>query len=312
MAYKRLITKWYEPIVFTEPLARDFAAEMAFVCNELTRRDPQFKSNYLHIDGRPAVFVYNAHNFSGAWEQAISLAREACRESGGVYLIGDFEVSPHPMFDRKRKEDYPAKARHFDAVTDYTLFSGHTFTSLWEYVSSGQLDAALTNGRALADASLSKQFYPGIIAQYFKSQQAPQTAPAGSHLGPTAQRAFVTDGSAGLVPIYKPNGSEDPDSVARNSRCTLDLLIRKTLATRPRFMFVTSWNEPYEGTMIEPSRFPNPAGYVMGTDFLDLLATQLGRKPAAPADSAAHTAPPQSPCGQLADILKDANAERKD
>jgi len=270
MGYKKVIKAWYEPIPFTPPLAEDFAAEIGFVCNEMPTLDPNFRSNYLHLDGRPAVFVYNAHGFSGAWEQAVSLARETCEGSGGIYLIGDFEVSPHPSFNRKRTEEYPRKARHFDAVTNYTLFSGHTFTSLWEYISSGQLDAALQNGRNLGEASRSGQFYPGIIAQYFKTRKADAAAP--KRPGVIKDRAFITDGSAGLVPIYKPDGSEDRQSLARNSRCTLQVLLRKTFRTKPDIVFITAWNEPYEGTMIEATRLPNPAGYIMHDDFLGLLA----------------------------------------
>ena len=276
MEYKKLIKEWYEPIPFTEQIAKGFAAEMGFVCNEVPKQDRNFKTSYLHIDGRPAVFVYNAHGFSGAWEQAISLARKTCEASGGIYLIGDFEVSPHAMFDEKRKEEYPCKASHFDAVTNYTLFSGHTFMSLWEYISSGQLDSALQNGKCLAEASQSKQFYPGIIPQYFKSKKAHANNTATKRRSrQLADRAFVTDGSAGFVPIYKPTGSEDREAVVRNSRCTLQILLRKTLQAEPQVVFITSWNEPYEGTMIEPTRSPNPAGYVMNDDFLDLIASCL-------------------------------------
>lgn len=276
MAYKKLIKQWYEPIPFSEQLAQDFADEMSFVCNEVPKRDPSFKTSYLHIDGRPAVFVYNAHGYSGEWEKAIALARQACEASGGIYLIGDFEVSPHPMFDRKREEDYPPKARLFDAVTDYTLFSGHTFLSLEEYISSGQLNAALKIGRRLAEVTTSKKFYPGIIPQYFKSQKVdPEDAPAGRRPGALDDRVFVTDGSAGLVPIYKPADSEDRETIDRKSRATLQLLLEKTFSTKPEVVFVTSWNEPYEGTMIEPTRTPNPAGYVMRGDFLELISTHL-------------------------------------
>ncbi len=35
-----------------------FAAEMAFVCEAVPQMDPGFKEHYLHIDGRPAVFVW--------------------------------------------------------------------------------------------------------------------------------------------------------------------------------------------------------------------------------------------------------------
>jgi hypothetical protein len=47
------------------------------------------------------------------------------------------------------------------------------------------------------------------------------------------------------------------------------------LATAPEIVFVTSWNEPYEGTMIEPTMTANPACYVMDTDFVDLIERGL-------------------------------------
>jgi hypothetical protein len=276
MQYKHLITNWYDPIELNDTLAVDFASEIAFIRNEWPKMDPGFKANYLHIDGRPAVFVYNAHGLTGAWEKAIARTREECEPAGGVFLIGDFEVSPHPMFDKKRKEEYPRKAALFDAVSDYTLFSGHTTLSLFEYISSGQLKAALDIGQRLGESSRSGQYYPGIITQYFKSQAVPPASgPAPAHDQQLPDRTFVIDGKTGFVPIYKAAEGEKTDSVARNSQCTLQLLLRETFQRKPRVIFITSWNEPYEGTMIEPTVSANPAGYVMRNDFLTLLGRCL-------------------------------------
>lgn len=279
MSYHKVIKNWYDPIVFTPQLIDALADEFAFIRRELPRLDPGFRTNYLHIDGRPAVFVYNAHGYSGEWEQAVAAVRRAGKSAGGLYLIGDFEVSPSPMFDHKRKEDYPRQAALFDAVSNYTLFNGYREFTLHEYIAEGRLGAALANGRMLAASTISKTYYPGIIAQYFKSRPM-QTGEPSADVCPGALpgRAFVQAQDTGFAPIYRPAGTESPEVTAENSRCVLQALLASTFQSSPKIVFVTSWNEPYEGTMIEPSDSPNPACFVMGTTFLDLLRRFTGRE----------------------------------
>jgi hypothetical protein len=274
----KLIQKWYEPIVFREETVEAFAAELRFVCRDLPRLDPNFRTNYLHIDGRPAVFIYNAHNYAGQWKRAIERVRNESAASGGIYLIGDFEVSPHESFNLKRRRDYPEKAAAYDAVSNYTLFSGWCFLSLEQYIRQGHLKAAMANGSEIAKASIQRRYYPGIIAQYFKTRLAKpgEPPPAGFHYNPP-DRQWVTDGTAGLIPIYSPSEKESANSVRLNSRRALESLIDTVFQTQPDIVFITSWNEPYEGTMIEPTQSPNPAGFVMSTTFLDLLRSRLQR-----------------------------------
>lgn len=273
MAYQHIMQHWYEPIVFDEAVAEAFSSAVSWVSTTLPSRDPNFASSYLHIDGRPAVFVYNAHSFAGQWQQAIELTRQKAAAGGGIFLIGDFEVSPHPYFDQKRVHEYPAKAALYDAVSNYTLFSGWTFFSLHEYIQQGCLQEALHIGRTLGSHSLSGRYYPGIIAQYFKSRALAPGETGGGHCpGQLNDRVFMTDGSAGYFPVYWGRPEESVDSVGIQSRCELRRLLSATVRSGPELVLVTSWNEPVEGTMIEPSQSPNPACYTMGSDFLDLLA----------------------------------------
>lgn len=276
MSYQKIIKNWYDPIQFDESTAEAFASEIHFVCESLPRMDPAFKESYLHIDGRPAVFVYNAHGFAGDWEHALKLARERCAAVGGVFLIGDFEVSPHPMFDGKRKEEYPRKASFFDAVTNYTLLSGYTTVTMHEYITTGQLAGALSNGRELGRSSKSGDYYPGIIAQYFKSRVlGPGEATARDCRHHMRDRTFVRDANVGYAPVYAPEERDSQAAVDLKSRQALEALIGATLATKPEIVFVTSWNEPYEGTMIEPTKTANPACYVMDADFVKLIERGL-------------------------------------
>ena len=280
MSYLKIIKNWYDPIRFDEKVADAFASEMAFVCEELPRMDPGFKDNYLHIDGRPVVFVYNAHGFAGEWERALKRSRERCAAAGGVFLIGDFEVSPHPMFDQRRKEEYPHKASFFDAVTNYTLLSGHTTVTMYEYITTGQLADALSNGRTLGQSSKSGKYYPGIIGQYFKSRGIKPGETSGRdcrrHL---PDRTFVTDKNVGHAPVYRPKDGESQAATDSKSRQTLQILLGATLATKPEIVFVSSWNEPSEGTMIEPTKTANPSCYVMDTDFVDLIERGVRGEP---------------------------------
>jgi hypothetical protein len=272
-SYQQIIENWYDPIVFDEQAAEAFSSAVAYVCNTLPSRDPNFATSYLHIDGRPVVFIYNAHSFAGQWSQAISLTRQKCAAAGGIYLVGDFEVSPHPSFDWKRTNEYPAKAAYYDAISNYTLFTGWTFMSLHEFIEQEHLRQAMINGQVLGDCSISGRYYPGIIAQYFNSRAlqpgeiVPNPCP-----GYLADRAFITDGTTGYIPIYWGQQGEPAESVATRSRCDIRRLLYAAIGTGPQLMFVTSWNEPAEGTMIEPSQTPNPACYTMGSDFLDLLS----------------------------------------
>jgi hypothetical protein len=272
----KLIRNWYEPIVFNAQTVEAFAAELRFVYQSLPKLDPNFRTNYLHVDGRPAVFIYNVHHYAGDWKRAIERVRDESKSSGGVYLIGDFEVSPHEAFDRKLKDEYPGKAAVYDAVTDYTLFSGYPFLGLDAYIRDGHLKAALANGRELAKSSIQHRYYPGIICQYFKSREIkPDDRPDAKYRYNPPDRCWVTDGTAGLCPIYSPSAQESAETVKTQSRRAMEALLDTVFQTQPEIVFITSWNEPYEGTMIEPTQSPNPAGFVMGTTFLDLLRSRL-------------------------------------
>ncbi len=108
--------------------------------------------NYLHIDGRPVVFLYLTRIFVGDVAQAMEDVREIVREVTGeeVFIVGD-EVYWHP----------PASSRValFDGVTAYNM---HTSVP---GIAQGFADKVISQYRVWAGASaeMGVTFVPDVM-----------------------------------------------------------------------------------------------------------------------------------------------------
>lgn len=268
---RKLIKTWSEPIPLSAEHAADLAEDLAWATVTLPAKDPNFARQYLHIDGKPVVYVYSAHSLGGAWEEAVAKAREKAK--GRLYLAGDFEL--YRTLFTANADAYRAKAAKFDAVTNFTPlngYPGYATSSIEQFLAEGEMDAVLDNGAALAGASAAKQYFPGITTQYFKAK--PGAKDGRTRDAEVAAPSFVMDKTVGYLPLALAKPGEPRADLAPRSREAIRALLDKVLSRRPALVFINSWNEPEEGTMIEPTVSPNPAGYVMGGDFLRTLATE--------------------------------------
>jgi hypothetical protein len=271
---RKRIKAWYEPIPLSAEDAADMAEDLAYAATTLPSLDPNHARQYLHIDRRPAVYVYSAHSLGGAWRDALAGAR--ARAKNRLYLIGDFECN-RALYAGK-KDDYAKAAAEYDAVTNFTPLNGYpayATASIEQFLAEGEMDAALDNGRELAAASRSKAWFPGLTTQYFKVKPGAKD-PKDRDLE-LLRPAFIDDTSVGYLPLARAAPGEAPASVARRSREAIDGMLDRVFRRSPELIFINSWNEPEEGTMIEPTATPNPAGYVMGDDFLRALAKRTAR-----------------------------------
>lgn len=251
--------------------ATQFDNEIRYLCNNYTS-DP----NYIHVNGRPAIFLYGLNRWVGPdITRAIDGATAACN---GVrpYIIGDFQLTARQFPTEAGPLDYAKKADLVDAISNYTLFGGYGYywdddstykyafgTTGWDHVPPGKtrLDTFFANGQAFSKSS-GKPFYPGLEPQYFKLSSRDCATCQGS---PLNDSPYI-----GYQPTARQDSSTD---VIADSRAAIkaEWDHMRELPKAPKFSFVTSWNEPVEGTMIDASVGTNSDNYAMLDDFLQQI-----------------------------------------
>ena len=265
---RHLIKAWYEPIPLSGEHVPDYAEDIAFAARSLAQIDSHFREQYLHIEGRPVVYIYSAHSLGADWRDALELGRQLAGDP--LFIIGDFEFCD-PLFGRY-EDTYRQKATAYDAVTNFSSLNGYpeyATSSIERFLAEGALDAGLKHGADLAGETRSGLCFPGVTTQYFKV--VPGASDAAGRDRELVSPRFITDGSVGYLPLAYAVPGESEAKLEQRSRAVLSRLWRTVLATRPRYVFINSWNEPEEGTMIEPSATPNPGGFIMGTAALETL-----------------------------------------
>lgn len=248
--------------------ATQFDDEIRYLCDNYAS-DP----NYIHVDGGPAIFLYGLNRWVGPdIARAIDGATAACNGTR-PYIIGDFQLTARQFPTEAGPLDYASKGKLVDAISDYTMFGGYGYywdndstyryafdTTGWDYAPPGKtrLDVFFANGQAFAKSS-GKPFYPGLEPQYFKISSRDCATCQGSPLN--------NDPYTGYLPTARQNASTDVIAESRAAiKAEWDHM--RQLPEAPRFAFVTSWNEPVEGTMIDASVGTNSENYAMLDDFL--------------------------------------------
>lgn len=196
---------------------RQLRDDLAYLAEHHFARD-----NYLHIDGRPVLFVYVAANLTGDVEAAFD---EAADETGvEPYLLADLPPT--------NVADFPVSAVA-DGVTAYNAYDSRediqdVFHDLYE-----RSLQSMNPGASAADAD----FVPVIIPGFDDTE--------------------ITHTARDNPPL--------PPSPERFARCCdqLDPHLGDAEA-----VLVTSFNEWYESTAIEPSE-------QFGTGYLELTADRL-------------------------------------
>jgi len=184
---------------------------------------------YYRIDGRPVVVLYASRIYRGPVADAIHAVRAHLESAYGIdpYLIGD-EASWTNAPD-------PAQIGLFDAITDYTPYdrsqpAGWPTSTRYEQAVARRTEE-FRAAAAAAHVGFVPDALPGFDDLGFRPAKAHHVLPRS--LGPGADPASVFEAS-----LEQARGFIDP---------TLDLLA------------VTSWNEWYEDSQIEPTGPAPPA-----------------------------------------------------
>lgn len=180
--------------------------------------------SYLKIDGRPVLFVYLTRQyFRGRGEDALADLRAAFPE---VYLVGD-----DVFFSGAPDETYkPEWAQQFDAVTAYDVY--------------GQSVGPLGGTRAAVDF---------LAGNYAKAKKVANSVGTGfiPAIAPGYNDTAVREGHPGRARYF----SDVPDSVEGDVFRSMiaDVALPNVDELSDRIFMVTSFNEWYEDTQIEPT-----------------------------------------------------------
>ena len=211
--------------------------------------------NYLKFQGRPVVWFYIARAMQGDWVKALELAREAARKNGfEVYIDGD-------LLQMSRID--PRRFPYFDAVSLYTLMERKPFEQLGVRTTGDVANIAqdlFTRWAELVPRYKSRStgkplaFHPVITPQFMKMH------------GEFTSPYFL--GSEGefrrMVDIAK-------------STATFDEF------AGTRIVWITSWNEWYEGSAIEPTQDGPSLDRNYGFKLLETIRDVFGSTEASPA-----------------------------
>lgn len=206
---------------FDDPANRQqFVEEIQYLAETYFDRE-----NYLHIDGRPVLYVYLGKGFMGDFSGAMA---EAVSKAGVTpYFIGDLGivVSEPVNWD---------KIRAFDAISDYASFYDDR-PDVTERYPEAILDAARQWMLALDRTDV--DYIPD--------------------LGPGFDKSHHSDG--GDLAVLDPTTEEFAD-FCRGTLRQMDPNVDAAL--------ITSFNEWYEGTVVEPTEED-------GTQYLEVVRDAL-------------------------------------
>lgn len=196
------------------------------------------RDNYANLDGRPIVFLYNARQFEGDIAGTINTTVQSIEHN--PYLIADVQS---PQIGVSGGDiDYTA----FDAVS---IYSGMYFDWTLDWQLSERWGEMPSNFIEMALQQYEKW---NIFAENYGLDLVPDIVPGwNNHEHPKPDSA--------ILKREKERFREYASGV------------RKYLNSDPKAVLVTSFNEWYENTQLEP-------GESYGTDFLDIIATELAKK----------------------------------
>jgi len=209
-----------------------FLADIEYAAENYFRRD-----NFLKVRGRPAFYMWATSALAGDVVGMLGEARASVAQKYGVdmYFIGE-EVGWDSVPN-------PSRLRAFDAVMPYAMIDG-SVPHDGAYPLGASLDSIIAQygGWINVCKDLGMDFIPGVLPGYDDKNRTAYYAEIGG----------VIDTPA---PIVTRSPSSFRDFCHR---------ARELVDPDVGMIFVTSWNEWFEGTTVEPS-----TGY--GFDYLDVI-----------------------------------------
>jgi glycoprotein endo-alpha-1,2-mannosidase len=232
--------------------------------------------NYLRVDDKPVVFIFQAHGFfdtpNGESGQVLEDVRSELHNGYGidVYLVADDIGSGGPNLDR---------ARQWDAITPYFpqgLLGNATPLGVPQW--------AVDNNQAIYDQAIA-------IAGQAGCAFVPSVTPGFNNQGWT-----WPDELTPVLPRYMETTGE-PVEASLFRTLLADVAVPRVDAQADNMLLVTTFNEWHEDTQIEPTNFAAPtaddisgtqeitegyayAGY--GSLYLDVLRRATTSQPPTP------------------------------
>jgi glycoprotein endo-alpha-1,2-mannosidase len=206
--------------------------------------------SYLHIEGRPVLYIYLTRAFSGQVEEGINIIRQAAKEEGyDLFLVGDEVFWQRP--NRQRIE-------LLDAITPYNMHGPNNFDG---YPSD-------------------TDFFEAVDRQYEKYQYVSQRS--GACFIPNVFPGFNDKGVRPEANHYIIPNQVHPDSSHTSTLRTYLELAKEHIDPKVKLLTVTSFNEWHEDTQIEPTTIkPSQVKYQdyiyvqYGFDYLKMISELL-------------------------------------
>lgn len=209
------------PYNFNNPRIREaFLTDIAYLSKRYFPTE-----RYLKFQGRPVIWIYIARGFEGDWQGALAEAREIVRKQGmELYIDADLLWPDHT--DWGSLPDY-------DAVSFYVLNQRPLFRSRSIRTTGEVVDVARNYFHLWAKQAASYKnkysgepvaFHPAITPQFIKPAD------------PAALRYTM----------------QSVDDFRRFAVLASEYATYDPLA-QAKVVWITSWNEWYEGTAIEPT-----------------------------------------------------------
>lgn len=213
--------------------AQRFLDDMQHLSDRYWSR-PELADRWFRIDGRPVVFIWLSHAFTGSFEQ---LGAEV-RRRFSLYLIGsDFNISSH------FRDGLESIVRGMDAVSSYGVYHPGLTARTGGHITQAYIDHYVRS-------------YDAWVR--WLQQKAP-----GVNLIPPLQFAFEdTRGNPPLTSTY--------DEAWRFAHLVRFLIERSGSCGEPvlPFVLLTSYNEHFEGSAVEPTlRYHDDWLGVLGSAF---------------------------------------------
>lgn len=181
--------------------------------------------NYLHVDGKPVVFIYLTREyFRNRGHEELAALRKRVKN---VFIVGD---------DVFGGEYRPEWAKQFDAVTSYDVYGQSTSQHQATTKAVEALASNYANARRVAN-SVGTAFIPAVAPGYNDTAERP------GH--PGTARYLIDD----------PNSKEGDLFRTMIRQAALPHLDPAC----GRLMMITSFNEWYEDSQIEPTVGDQPA-----------------------------------------------------
>ncbi len=221
----------------SDPLVRNkFLQDISYAAANYLWRD-----NFLKIRGKPAFYIWASAAMEGDVVGMIQAARERAASKYGleIYFIGE-EVSWFSVPE-------PSRMRAFDAVMPYAMLN--LSVPSWEtYQLDESIDGILARyaGWRNACEDLNIDFIPSVMPGYDDKNR-------------TLYYTLIN----GTLDTPAPVAERSPESFRELCSRVHDLIDPEV-----RTVFVTSWNEWFEGTTVEPSVH-------YGFDYLEIINETL-------------------------------------